>query len=170
VTRKIVFEMGGAKAIAEMLDDIVPNTCDAIWNILPVEGMSIYANWSSRELMLHLEGDKILRLPAEGPLRRGTTAPGDIIYYWRSPQMSRGKQLAYSAQFQRELSEFAIFYADPAAGGMAADDPVRMGRDSDLQVQTLFARFIDIPREFLHACEVNRHEGLQKLTVTRMGE
>ena len=84
--------------------------------------------------------------------------------------MSRGKQLAYSAQFQRELSEFAIFYAESAAGGMAADDPIRMGRDSDLQVQTLFAQFIDIPREFLHACEVNRHEGLQRLVVTRMAE
>jgi Protein of unknown function (DUF3830) len=166
----MLFEMGGATAVAELLDDIVPATCNAIWNILPVEGMAIHANWSSREIMLHLEGDKTLRLQPEGPLRRGTTAPGDIVYYWRSPQMSRGKQLAYSAQFQRELSEFAIFYGDPAAGGMAADDPIRMGRDSDLQVQTLFARFIDIPTDFLQACDANRHEGLQKLTVTRVAE
>jgi len=170
VTRKMLFEMGGATAVAELLDDIVPATCNAIWNILPVEGMAIHANWSSREIMLHLEGDKTLRLSPEGPLRRGTTAPGDIVYYWRSPQMSRGKQLAYSAQFQRELSEFAIFYGDPAAGGMAADDPIRMGRDSDLQVQTLFARFIDIPTDFLRACDANRHEGLQRLTVTRVAE
>lgn len=166
----MLFEMGGATASAVLLDDIVPKTCDAIWNILPIEGMAIHANWSSREIMLHLEADKILRLPPEGPLRRGTTAPGDIIYYWRSPQMSRGKQLAYSAQFQRELSEFAIFYGDPAAGGMAADDPIRMGRDSDLQVQTLFARFADIPTDFLRACDANRHEGLQRLTVTRIAE
>jgi hypothetical protein len=168
--RKMLFELSGTTAVAELLDDVVPNTCDAVWNSLPVEGMSIHANWSSREIMLHLQGDKILRLPAEGPLRRGTTAPGDIIYYWRSPQMSRGKQLAYSAEFQRELSEFAIFYGDPSAGGMAATDPVRMGRDSDLQVQTLFARFIDTPRDFLMACEAIRHEGLQKLVVRRLEE
>ena len=168
--RKMRFELSGAAAIAEMLDDVVPKTCDAIWDILPVEGMSIHANWSSREIMLHLQGDKILRLPAEGPLRRGTTAPGDIIFYWRSPQMSRGKQLAYSAQFQRELSEFAIFYGDPSAGGMAADDPIRMGRDSDLQTQTLFARFIETPPGFLRACEAIRHEGLQKLVVRRLEE
>ena len=168
--RKVLLELNGTTAVAEMLDDVVPNTCDAIWNILPVEGMSIHANWSSREIMLHLEGDKILRLPAEGPRRRGTTAPGDIIFYWRSPQMSRGKQLAYSAQFQRELSEFAIFYGEPSGGGMAADDPVRMGRESDLQTQTLFARFVDASPEFRHACEDIRHKGLQKLVVRRLEE
>jgi hypothetical protein len=163
----MLFELSGTTAIAEMLDDVVPKTCDAIWDILPVEGMSIHANWSSREIMLHLEGDKVLRLPAEGPLRRGTTAPGDIVFYWRSPQMSRGKQLAYSAQFQRELSEFAIFYGDPSAGGLAADDPVRMGRGSDLQTQTLFARFVEAPPDFLGACESIRHDGLKKLVVRR---
>ena len=44
--RKMVFELTGTRAVAEMLDDVVPKTCDAVWNILPVEGMSIHANWS----------------------------------------------------------------------------------------------------------------------------
>ncbi len=165
--RKMLFELNGAKAVAEMHDDVVPKTCDAVWKILPVEGMSIHANWASREIMLHLQGEKILRLPAEGPVRR-TTAPGDIVYFWRSPQMSRGKQLAYSSQFQRELSEFAVFYGDPAAGGLAADDPAREGRTSKLQVSTLFATFIDLPREFLQRCEEIRHKGLQRLVVSRL--
>jgi hypothetical protein len=82
--------------------------------------------------------------------------------------MSRGKQLAYSAQFQRELSEFAIYYGAPAGAGLAASDPVRTGRGSDLQVQTLFARFIDTPADFLEACESVRHHGLQKLVVRRL--
>jgi len=165
--RELVFELGGTRAIAQMHDDIVPRTCDAVWNILPVEGMSIHANWASREIMLHLSGDKILRLQPEGPKRR-TTAPGDIVYFWRSPQMSRGQQLAYSSEFQRELSELAIFYGDPAAGGLAAADPPREGRDSDLQVSTLLATFIDIPREFAHKCEEIRHNGLQRLVVKRL--
>ena len=162
----MLFELNGTKAVAEMLDDVVPKTCDAVWKILPVEGMSIHANWASREIMLHLAGEKILRLPAEGQTRRGTTAPGDIVYFWRSPQMSRGKQLAYSSQFQRELSEFAIFYGDPAGGGLAADDAPRTGRDSNLQVTTLFARFIDLPTAFTRKCEEIRHKGLQRLVVT----
>jgi len=166
--RKLLFELGGTRAVAEMHDDVVPKTCDAVWNALPVEGMAIHANWSSREIMLHLHGEKILRLPPEGPVRRGTTAPGDIVYFWRSPQMSRGKQLAYSSQFQRELSELAIFYGDPAGGGLAADDPARSGRDSNLQVATLFATIIDIPKEFAQKCEEVRHHGLQRLVVRRL--
>jgi hypothetical protein len=130
--------------------------------------MSIHANWASREIMLHLQGEKVLRLPPEGPARRGTTAPGDIVYFWRSPQMSRGKQLAYSSQFQRELSEIAIFYGDPAGGGLAAEDPTRTGTDSELQVSTLFATFIDIPSEFAYKCEEIRHNGLQRLVVKRL--
>jgi hypothetical protein len=166
--RKLLFELGGTRAVAEMHDDVVPKTCDAVWNVLPVEGMAIHANWSSREIMLHLHGEKILRLHPEGPVRRGTTAPGDIVYFWRSPQMSRGKQLAYSSQFQRELSELAIFYGDPAGGGLAADDPARSGRDSNLQVATLFATIIDIPKEFAQKCEEVRHNGLQRLVVMRL--
>ncbi len=158
--------MNGAKAVAEMHDDIVPNTCDAIWDILPVDGMSIHANWASREIMLHLQGDKVLRLPAEGHNYRGTIAPGDIVYFWRSPQMSRGKQLAYSSEFQRELSEFAIFYGEPSGGGLAANDPSR-DHDASLQVVTLFATFIDLPAEFVEQCESVRHQGLQHLTVSR---
>ena len=165
--RKLLFELGGTKAVAEMHEDVVPRTCDAVWQILPVEGMAIHANWSSREIMLHLHGEKILRLPPEGPVRRGTTAPGDIVYFWRSAQMSRGTQLAYSSEFQRELSELAIFYGDPAAGGVAADDPARSGRDANLQVSTLFATFVDIPKNFARKCEEIRHNGLQRLIVTR---
>jgi hypothetical protein len=166
--RKLLFELGGTTAVAEMHDDIVPKTCDAVWNVLPVEGMAIHANWSGREIMLHLDGEKILRLPPEGPAGRGSTAPGDIVYFWRSPQMSRGKQLAYNSQFQRELSELAIFYGDPAGGGLAADDPARSGRDSNLQVSTLFATIIDIPKAFAQKCEEVRYNGLQRLIVRRV--
>jgi len=166
--RKLLFALSGTTAVAEMHDDVVPKTCDAVWTMLPVEGLAIHANWSSREIMLHLHGEKILRLPPEGPVRRGTTAPGDIVYFWRSPQMSRGKQLAYSSESQRELSELAIFYGDPAAGGVAADDPARSGRDTNLQVSTLFATFTEIPKEFARKCEEIRHHGLQRLVVTRL--
>ena len=79
--RKLLFELGGTSAVAELHDDIVPNTCEAVWNMLPAEGMAIHANWASREIMLHLSGEKILRLRPEGPVRR-TTAPGDIVYFW----------------------------------------------------------------------------------------
>ena len=166
--KRMLFDIEGEKAVAEMFEDVVPKTCAAIWNILPVEGMSIHANWASREIMLHLAGDKILRLKPEGPRRQGGTAPGDISYFWRSPQMSRGQQKAYAAQFQRELSEFAIFYGEPSGGGVAASDPARSGRDLGLSVSMTFAHFVDLPMGFVKKCDGIRHEGLKKLVVTRL--
>jgi hypothetical protein len=68
---------------------------------------------------------------------------------------------------QRGLSEFAIFYGDPAGGGLAAQDPARRG-DSTRFVSTKFAHFIDPPREFLQKCDEIRHKGLQKLVVKRL--
>ncbi|MCE2529583.1 MAG: DUF3830 family protein [Acidimicrobiia bacterium] len=167
--RKLVFELEGIQAIAELHDDTVPDTCDAVWEILPVEGMSIHANWASREIMLHLQGDKILRLPPEGPSSHGIVAPGDIVYFWRAPQMSRGKQLAYSSEFERELSEFAIFYGEPSGLGLAASDPAR-GADPTLQVTPLFATLTDLPADFMNKCEEIRHKGLKRLVVKRYEE
>jgi hypothetical protein len=165
--RKIVFELGGTRAVAEMHDEEVPKTCDAIWNILPVEGMSIHANWAGREIMLHLEGDKYLQIPPEGTASHGGLAPGDINFFYRAPGLARGKQAAYSEQMRRGLSEFAIFYGDPAGGGLAAQDPMRRG-DTSRFVSTKFAHFIDSPPEFLEKCEEIRHKGLQKLVVKRL--
>jgi len=166
--RKIVFELGGTKGVAEMYDEEVPKTCEAIWKILPVEGMSIHANWAGREIMLHLEGDKYLQLPPEGGRSRGGgLAPGDIGFFYRAPGLARGKQAAYSEQMRRGLSEFAIFYGNPSGGGLAAQDPARRG-DSTRFVSTKFAHFIDTPPEFLEKCEEIRHKGLQKLVVKRL--
>jgi len=53
---------------------------------------------------------------------------------------------------------------------MAADDPARSGRDSNLQVSTLFATFIDIPKQFAQKCEEIRSNGLQRLIVARLDQ
>ncbi|MGA2783981.1 MAG: DUF3830 family protein [Candidatus Bathyarchaeia archaeon] len=168
MARKIILDLEGETATATMLEKFAPLTCEAVWNILPVEGRAIHANWSGREIMLHLEGEKLLRIPSERRLRSHFVAPGDIVYYWRDAQLSRGKQLAYSSQFQRELSEFAIFYGDPCGEGLEADDPSRQLRQVSLTSHTKFASLDKpIPEGFLKKCEANRHEGLKRLVVSR---
>src|SRR5687768_2378741 len=164
--RRAVFELAGTSAVVQMHDEEVPKTCDAIWDILPVEGMSIHANWAGREIMLHLEGDKVLRLEPEGPRAR-CIAPGDVGYFFRSPRLLRGKQAAYSAQFQRELSELTIFYGDPAGGGLNAQDPARYGRETGL-ITMKWGTLDDPSPEFLRQCEEIRHKGLKKLVLRRL--
>ena len=88
--RKLLLDMDGATATATMFEEYAPKTCEAVWNILPVTGRSIHANWSGREMMLHLEGDKILRLPQEVPVHSNYIYEGDIHYFYRASSLSRG--------------------------------------------------------------------------------
>jgi hypothetical protein len=166
--RKLLLDMDGATATASLFDEYAPKTCEAVWNILPVTGRSIHANWSGREMMLHLEGDKILRLPQEVPVHSNYIYEGDIHYFYRASSLSRGKQLAYSAQFQRELSEFAIFYGEPAGEGLSAYDPPRTPYADGVHVVCKFAALDrPIPQAFKMKCESARYEGLKPLTVSR---
>lgn len=168
MVRKIKLELEGASALATLFDEHVPRTCEAIWNILPVSGKAIHANWSGREIMLHLEGEKVLRPPQEMSVHSNFTAEGDIHFFYRASSLSRGKQLAYSAQFQRELSELAIFYGSPAGEMLAAYDPARTPYEGGLHVLAKVASLDKpIPEDFRAKCESTRHEGVKLLTVTR---
>jgi len=164
--RKIEFNLAGAKATAVLHDDTLPKTCDAIWKMLPIEGRSIHANWSNREIMLHLGGKSFLKLDQEGSDEVDPIAPGDIRYYYRAPQMSRGSQKAYDPQFSRELSEFAIFYGFPSS---TEADPARSRpTQPGLTVHMLFATFEEMHNDFLLRCWDNRTKGLQQISVRRV--
>ena len=118
--------------------------------------------------MLHLEGDKILRPPQEMKVHSNFTAEGDIHFFYRASSMSRGKQLAYSAQFQKELSELAIFYGLPAGEMLAAYDPARTPYEGGIHVLAKVASLDKpIPEEFKRKCELTRSEGVKPLTVSR---
>jgi len=172
MARKMEFEIEGAKALAVMHDDLTPKACDAIWEKLPLEGMSIMAKWACREIMLHLTGDMYIELEQEGP-KLLYTAPGDIRYFFRGPSLL-GSQKDYTPEFQRKLCEFAIYYGTPTP---SADDPGRM-MDEDKweakptipRIHVPFSHFErPIPRDFYLKCESIRH-GRKKLTIRRYEE
>lgn len=169
MARRIVFEIEGARALAVIHDDITPKTCEAIWSKLPLEGMAIMAKWACREIMLHLIGDMYIELEQEGP-KPIYTAPGDIRYFLRGPSLL-GSQKEYTFEFQRKLSEFAIYYGRPTP---SADDPGRMMDEDKLEakpgvprISVPFAHFESpMPEDFYLKCEAIRH-GRKKLTVRR---
>lgn len=167
--KRILLDLDGVRATGFLYDDQVPKTCEAIWNILPVSAKAIHANWSGREIMLHLEGDKVLRPPQESRIHSNFTREGDIHFFYRASSLSRGKQLAYSAQFQRELSELAIFYGSPAGEMLAAFDPARTPYEGGVHVLAKVGSLdLPIPREFRLKCESLRSEGVKPLTVSRL--
>jgi Protein of unknown function (DUF3830) len=167
--RKIILELEGANAIAALFDEHVPRTVEALWNLLPISGKAIHANWSGREIMLHLEGEKLLRPPQEVKIHSNFIREGDIHFFYRSASLSRGKQLAYSAQFQKELSELAIFYGSPSGEMLAAYDPARTPYENGIHVLAKIGSLITpIPEYFKKKCESVRREGIKPLTVSRL--
>ena len=100
--RKLRFELGGTTALAEMLDDIVPKTCDAIWSLLPLRLPGIHDIWSGHQVLVHL--DNAVVLPPENVLTY-IPMPGDIFYYYRPPHYFRG-----SPYGRTESAELGIVY------------------------------------------------------------
>ena len=169
MARKVELEIEGVKALAAMHDDLTPKACDAIWDRLPLEGPSIMAKWACREIMLHLPGDMRIELESEGP-RRMYTAPGDIGYFLRGPDLL-GQQKEYDPEFQRSLNELVLFY------GLATDspnDPGRMMDQDKWEIKPTSPRAIifwahlvqPAPKDFYLKCESIRH-GRKKLTIRR---
>lgn len=173
--RKIELEIEGTKALALMHDDLTPKACDAIWERLPLEGMSIMAKWACREIMFHLTGDMYLELEQEGP-RWLNTAPGDIGYLLRGPSLL-GVQKEYSPEFHRMLCEFTIYYGLVTLEYPTVSDPGRLMDVDKWEIKDTspFVNFkwahLERPilREFYLSCESIRH-GMKKLTIRRYEE
>lgn len=98
--RKLLIELGGTRTIAERHDAVVPKTCDAVWTVLPLEGMAIHANWSGREIMRRLHGETILRLQPEWPRHVRDILVVGFIYERDSPV--RGMPGPLATQHRRQ--------------------------------------------------------------------
>ena len=80
---EIVLEQRGVRAIAELLEEEAPKTCDAVWHSLPQSGPVYHAKWANNEIY-------ILTPPfaAEEPGRENATVfpiPGDLLYFFIPP-------------------------------------------------------------------------------------
>src|SRR5690349_16420534 len=91
-----------ASAIAELLEEDCPNTCEAVWNLLPLRINVVHDIWSGHQVLAHL--DSTMVLPPENLLTY-LPMPGDIFYYYRPAHYFRG------APYGRlESSELGIVY------------------------------------------------------------
>jgi hypothetical protein len=170
--RRIEFDLDSAKATAVLLEDLVPKTCEIIWNKLPLSGMAIHAKWAAREFMLHLGGKNRIILEPEGPSKESVAGTlesvpfgaGRVSYFYRQAGVLRGVQRDYSPEFQRELCEFAIYYGH---GAPSMQDPGRQP-DPTKSVNIWFATFEEpIPKDFIAKADALNYEGVKPLVVRR---
>jgi hypothetical protein len=134
-------------AVAELLEERAPSTCDLIWERLPVEARLVHGMYSGPELFIFLEG-----FPAVATENQVSRAlPGDVGYWHIEGGL-------YASQPQ-ELAELVFVY----------DRGVEIkGPDGQPSWVNLFARFQpEESNEFLAVSKRSRTEGPWTLRVER---
>ena len=80
---EIILEERGVRAVAEMLDEEAPKTCQAVWDALPQTNGTYHAKWANNEIYI--------LVPPFAPVEPGHEnatifpIPGDVCYFFVPP-------------------------------------------------------------------------------------
>lgn len=141
-----------ASAVADLLDEDCPDTCSAVWDLLPLRLTATHDIWSGHLVRCHLEGDPYLN--PENVLTY-IPVPGDIFYYHRPPHYYRG------APYGRlESAEIGIVY----------DRDTRPQGPRGPEAVNLFAEISSGLAELRTACEAMIYEGRKELVIERIDD
>lgn len=147
---RIAFEDGSASAVADLLEDDAPTTCDALWAMLPLRLSAIHDIWSGHEILVHLQ--TAVELPPENVLTY-IPMPGDVFYYYRPPHYVRG------APYGRiESAELGIVY----------DRDTRPQGPRGPAAVNLFGHISSGLAEFAKGCEMMIVSGQKNVVIERV--
>jgi hypothetical protein len=147
---RISFPDDGVSAVADLLEADCPNTCDAIWRLLPLRVKVIHDIWSGHEILAHLDHKFVL--PPENVLTY-LPIPGDIFYYYRPAHYFRGSPYGRS-----ESAEIGIVYGrDTRPQGPRGPEAV-----------SLFANISASLESFARACEEMIYRGQKNLLIEKL--
>jgi len=97
--------------VAELLDDVAPRTCAAVWQSLPVGGPIYHAKYARNELYTFVPAPE-LALGLENPTV--TPIPGDLVYFEFTSGMLPALTYGYTAQEgagdREAVVDLAVFY------------------------------------------------------------
>ena len=106
----------GVKAIAELLEEEAPKTCEAMWKCLesPMETEGIHAMWVGRELMFIMPEENRRVEPTSIPIENSTAypLPGDVCWIYYPAHMERDPFRIFPQG--KPLWDFFIIYGPDA--------------------------------------------------------
>jgi hypothetical protein len=153
---ELIYPEYGVRAVAELLEDQAPKTCEAIWKGLerPLNGKGLHAMFCGREVMVEMPDENKTFDPLAIPPENQTCfpIPGDILWYYFAPRQECG--------FPSEIYDIAIIY----------------GRDTRMIMPlgwvpgNLFATITENLKEFADVCSRVRSEGVKDIVIRRMEE
>jgi hypothetical protein len=146
---RISFPDERTSAIADLLEDDCPNTCDALWNLLPLRVTAIHDIWSGHQVLAHLDNTVVL---APENVLTYIPVPGDVFYYYRPPNYFRGAPYG-----RTESAEMGIVY----------DRDTRPQGPRGPQAVNLFANISDGLDVFAGACADMVYHGQKALLIEK---
>lgn len=106
---EIRLEKRRARCVAELLDDLAPRTCRAVWEALPRGGDAFHAKYARNEIYT--------LVPAFAPEEPGpenttiTPIPGDVLYFSMEPWQLAPATHGYEQTATGERTvDLAVFY------------------------------------------------------------
>lgn len=101
---EIKFEKRGVSCVAELLDDLAPRTCEALWQALPQGDQAYHARFAQHEVYTLVRPFAEEELGLENPCI--IPIPGDVLYFFFPPGVVYVKEAAYS----NGVVDLAVFY------------------------------------------------------------
>jgi len=155
---EIVSVESRVKAIAELLEEEAPKTCEAMWKCLesPMEAEGIQAMWVGRELMFIMPEENQRVDPTSIPIENSTAypLPGDVCWIYYPAYMDRDPFRIFPQG--KPLWDFFIIYGpDPILGGSAA---------------TVWAHVVEGLEDLASECRRIREDGTKLFRVSRVEE
>lgn len=147
---RIVFEDGSGSAIADLLEEDAPDTCEALWRLLPQRLTAVHDIWSGHQVLAHLDSTTVL---APENVLTYIPMPGDVFYYYRPPHYVRGAPYG-----RAESAELGIVY----------DRDTRPQGPRGPEAVNLFAHISSGMEEFARACEGLIYRGQKTVLIEKV--
>jgi len=147
---RLSFPDEGVSAVADLLETDCPNTCEAIWRLLPLRVNVVHDIWSGHQALAHLDAGFVL--PPENVLTY-LPVPGDIFYYYRPSHYFRGSPYGRS-----ESAEIGIVY----------DRDTRPQGPRGPEAVNLFANIASNLDGFAKVCEEMIYRGQKNLLIEKL--
>ena len=116
--RMIELEIEGVTALARLLDDGAPRTCQALWDILPFESLVTHSRWSGSRLHTRTHPELDIG-PVDYPFIENPSAyqaPGDVVIW----PLDNELMVIYSpGKFQRMGQHWPVTHVASIEGDMA---------------------------------------------------
>lgn len=149
---RLSFVDGSGSAVADLIEDDAPNTCDVLWGMLPLRVNAVHDIWSGHQVLAHL--DSSIVLDPENVLTF-MPMPGDVFYYYRPPHYFRG------APYGRiESAELGVVY----------DRDTRPQGPRGPEAVNLFAHVTSGLESLAKGCEAMITTGQKELLIERVEE